>query len=487
MTIRKTLDNAFESFEGNNLTRVHKGVQRQDCLEIMDEEVDFEDSSFPSPELRVEMTNNQDNSPRCRASIEDTKKDGALLQRPKPLTARWSFPARRCVDILKEENVGIRKRLSVEDLTSRNQNRSSLILDWLTDPENKVMFPGRNIDSRIFRSHSAVQNRPVCNIIKSNRSHSLRQEAKEEKTCLGNSSVFREDSCTSECTMCQRTREADKEIQPRFVEGPALTNEHRITNLLVSSPKRDFDFDDLKHSLSTEEARSPVEDVKTDISTGFGKLNLSYENSISCNEHKPISVCKSLPGYSGLSKKRTLQRMNSDAFFYKDMVRDCDGVSCVRTRSCSSRKRRNRLSLRLRDLVDGSSHYTGLTKTQDSGLIVDVNSKEFINNIEKIFSLCDLQQIQELAECGFDFNVSDSAGNCALHYAALRGSEKIITKILENGGNVWARNNKNQLPVELASNINVRMLLSGVTLFYRGQYSKEIENRLTSKAMSFEL
>ncbi|XP_065051051.1 uncharacterized protein LOC135680793 [Rhopilema esculentum] len=486
MTICKTLDNAFECFEGNSLTRVHKRVQRQDNLEIMDEEVDFEESRFASPESHVEMTNNQDKLPHCSARVEDTKKDGALLPRPKPLTARWSFPARRCVDILKEENIGIRKRLSVEDITNRNENRSSLIFDWLTDPENKVMFQGRNIDSRIFRSHSAVQNRPVCNIIKSNRSHSLRQEAKEDKTCLGNSSVFREDSCTSECTMCQRTREVDKEIQPRFVEGPALTTENRITNLQVSSPKRDLDVNDLKNSSSTEEARSPVDDVKMDISTEFGKLNLSYENS--CNEHKPISVCKSLPGYSGLSKKRMLQRMNSDAFFYKDMVRDCDGLSYERkTRSCSSRKRRNRLSLRLRDLVDSSSHYTGSTKTQDSGLIVDVNSKEFINNIEKIFSLCDLQQIQELAECGFDFNVRDSAGNCALHYAALRGSEKIITKILENGGNVWARNNRNQLPVELASNINVRMLLSGVTLFYRGQYSKEIENRLTSKAMSFEL
>ena len=191
----------------------------------------------------------------------------------------------------------------------------------------------------------------------------------------------------------------------------------------------------------------------------------------------------SLPSYSKSKRQGKLRRINSDALFYKDIYRNDDKKRysyLVKRRSCSS--------LKLRDSTETDKTPSYSRSLKDAiNCAEDVNTEKFANNIEDIISRGDLSQLRELGQCGFDFNTKDDNGNCALHYAALQGNEGMITDILKHGGSVWIRNATNQLPVELASNMNVRMLLSSVTLFYREQCSGQIESHLVSKAMSFEL
>ena len=388
----------------------------------------------------------------------------------------------------------VRRTLSVESITNRRKKGSSMILNWLTNPENKIMYQGRSIDSRIFRSHSAVESRPLSHFTKSARFHSLRELENNSRNSARNGLSQRKG------WICELELTRDSRAEITCSNIPVMTKDHIDAD--VYGRPQTVNREEIRgvtgrdcFPCETGQFASLQSDTmdENELSLDFKELNLNadiFENATSpttdFRDHISAKSYNSLPNY-GRTPQVKLRRMNSDALFYKGGYRNYD-----KRRSFESRKRRNRLSFQLRDLVEKDP----LRESIDSGIQsidsessseLEVNSQRVINNIGKIFTCGDLQLIRELAECGFDFNAKDSSGNSALHYAALRGSEKIITEILEHGGNVWVRNNDNQLPVELASNMNVRMLLSGVTLFYRGQYSNEIESRLTSKQMSFEL
>ena len=386
------------------------------------------------------------------------------------------------------------RTLSIESIASRRKKRSSLILNWLADPENKIMYQGRHIDSKIFRSHSAVESRTCSNFTKSTRYHSFRHEGKTS-ICESKTSIAQQNGwiCELEITRDVLTNHTCAKI-------PVVTNdiiESGVPCALqqIHSEDQGGKMDSSQQKVTESQFSSRIADTKIEkdySSFDFRELNsicnkLEDERSavIDAKKHRKARSFNSLPNY-GRSQQVKLRRMNSDALFYTGGRRNCDKRKNFEFHS------RNRLTIQGRGRLEKEC----LLKKADVGMCsckdgialgAKVNSQEFINSIEKIFVHGDLEVIRGLAECGFDFNTKDNSGNCALHYAAQRGSEKIITEILENGGNVWVRNNDNQLPVELASNMNVRMLLSGVTLFYRGQYSNEIESRLTSKQMSFEL
>ena len=384
----------------------------------------------------------------------------------------------------------LRRTLSVENIASRRRKRSSLILNWLKNPENKVMYQGRHIDNKIFRSHSAVESRNLGNFTKNTRFHSLREQ---EISTRGNvkPSIYQQNGW-----VCELEIPRDDCASLTCTKVPVVTNDvidSGVPCSLKQVNRGDQGAMQERHQHTVDKTQfltlsSNKMDDKDDLLLNFRELNLksstrddSVRTAADIKSHKKARSFNSLPNY-GRSQQVKLRRMNSDALFYKGGRRNRDMQDTFDFRG------RSRLSFQLRDRLEKERLEVGVpSRNEEFSSDSVVNSPEFLNNIERIFRHGDLELIQGLAECGFDFNTRDNSGNCALHYAALRGSEKIITEILENGGNVWVRNNDNQLPVELASNINVRMLLSGVTLFYRGQYSNEIENRLTSKQMSFEL
>lgn len=395
-----------------------------------------------------------------------------------------------------EFNSGTRRTLSIENLANRKKERSSVILDWLTNPDNKFMYQGRSIDSRIFRSHSAIESRSLSTFAKNARFHSLRDQE------MGWREGIKIGLSKRKGWICELKTSRDQGTYFTWSEVPAMTssaftctagngNQHNPSRQARSANQNIHHDSDEITRLSRQS--SDAVDFISELSADVCDLRLDKGNCDSVDiadmafpTRKSVANSKSLPMSYGRSQEVKLRRMNSDAMFYKGGCNHCE-----KRRSFSSHRRRSRLSFRLRDLVsrDGSKESldTGIHSLSSSKEGGDVNSHDIVENIDKIFTYGDLWLIRELAECGFDFNAKDGSGNCALHYAALRGSEMIVREILDNGGNVWVRNNRNQLPVEMASNMNARMLLSGVTLFYRGQYSNEIESRLTSKKMSFEL
>lgn len=386
------------------------------------------------------------------------------------------------------ENVMFRRTLSVEKLAKGKKKRSSVILDWLTNPENNLMYEGRSIDSRIFRSHSAVESRNFGNFAKNTRYHSLREQEKDGRIPLNVSAVQHE--WISEPEIGARDLDADFTCAKQPVMTKAVDKNPACINPQTSKTESKQDTDYVEFEKEFNDRIYNAMDVAGELSTDLNHLSLDnnmYDRTrgLAFHTHHKAKNCNSLPSYGRL-KEVKLRRLNSDAMFYK-------GRNYDKRKSFEFRRRKNRLSFQLRNLFDKNRSRESLdtgtssAESDESSSSYEVNSSDFVKNIEKIITHGDLRLIHELAECGFDFNAKDSAGNSALHYAALRGNEKIISEILENGGNVWVRNNENQLPVELASNINVRMLLSGVTLFYRGQYSHETESRLTSKQMCFEL
>ncbi len=190
------------------------------------------------------------------------------------------------------------------------------------------------------------------------------------------------------------------------------------------------------------------------------------------------SVTQSLPSLTKSKRRGKLRRINSDALFYKDTYRDGDD----KQRKKKYGKRGKSLSFQLNSIIDEDA---SIGKQKFS--ILDINTEKLLSKLNEVILRGDVTQVRELADHGFDFNAKDNKGNCALHYAALRGSEDIINEILDHGGSVWIRNSDNQLPVELASNMNVRMLLSRVTLFYKERNAGQVESHLMSKGMSFEL
>ena len=430
-------------------------------------------------------------------------------------TKRQAFSETVCreCDTIREDKS---RRLSLDNLTSRTPNRSSQILNWLKNPENQFMFQDKGTEGHIFRSHSAVQNRP--NFAKATRYYSLREQGRD--CCVSEISALFEDcsaAVNESCHLTDKTVSAD-DVDDK--EASETSNERNALNLNTSGDsdlhKRSVEranqgiFIENPDDLSlgeTDEQQNGSRDSefvpkqrhdekvsKQDASAMSFKmenLNLSMGWDASFQDHQSITSSNSLPNYGRSKREGKLRRINSDALFYKAVFRNSD-----RRNTFGFRKRQSRLSIKLRDLVDAnrgmSSQDTGIDSLESNSLEsltenIDVNSKEFIDNIERIVLHGDVQHIRELADCGFDFNMRDKKGNCGLHYAAERGNEKIVTEILENGGSVWVRNTKNQLPVDLASNINVLMLLSGATMFFRGQYKHEIETRLVSKGMSFEL
>eukprot|EP00112_Aurelia_sp_Birch-Aquarium-sp1_P008596 Seg1951.4 transcript_id=Seg1951.4/GoldUCD/mRNA.D3Y31 product="Ankyrin repeat domain-containing protein 2A" protein_id=Seg1951.4/GoldUCD/D3Y31 len=444
-------------------------------------------------------------------------------------TKRQAFSATICreCDTIREDKS---RRLSLDNLTRRTPNRSSHILNWLKNPENQFMFEDKGIEGHIFRSHSAVQNRP--NFAKATRFYSLREQARNYGECVHETSALFENynsdldeahhvtdkpnpndalahtddeketletsnGChvvsmnTNERNTLSMNTSGDSNLHKRSLGGASQDIfVNRAENLSFG------ETDGLQNSSYDSEfiqkqRHDENEKDANDISFKLENLNLSIVWDASFQDHQSITSSNSLPNYGKSKREGKLRRINSDALFYKGVLRNSD-----RRNTFGFRKRQNRLSIKLRDLVDTdrgmSSQDTGIDSLESNSRAsctenIDVNSKEFVDNIEQIVSHGDVQQIRELADFGFDFNVKDRKGNCGLHYAAERGSEKIVTEILENGGSVWVRNTKDQLPVDLASNINVLMLLSGATMFFRGQYKQEIETRLFSKGMSFEL
>ena len=432
-------------------------------------------------------------------------------------TKRQSFSATICreCDTIREHKS---RRLSLDNLTSRTPNRSSQILNWLKNPENQFMFQDKGTEGHIFRSHSAVQNRP--NFAKATRYYSLREQGRDCKECVSEISALFE-NCNA--AVNESSHLTDKPVSADAVDDKVASETSNERNALNLKTSGDSDFHKRSVGLASEEIfienfddsslgetddqqngscysdfvqkqRHDEKESKQDaseISFKMENLNLSMGWDASFQDHRSITSSNSLPNYGKSKREGTLRRINSDALFYKGVFRNSD-----RRNTFGFRKRQSRLSIKLRDLVDASrgmsSQDTGIDSLESNSQEpftenIDVNSKEFIDNIERIVLHGDVQDIRELADCGYDFNVKDRKGNCGLHYAAERGSEKIVTEILENGGSVWVRNTKNQLPVDLASNINVLMLLSGATMFFRGQYKHEIETRLFSKGMSFEL
>ena len=455
--------------ENGRVERAPRGrVYRQKSFDMLQESAFFEDSSS------------------LETVTEDSGDSNASEKNPMNFYASadnaGSESSRSCDSL--------RRTLSVESIASRRKKRSSLILNWLRNPENKVMYQGRHIDSKIFRSHSAVESRTCGNFTKSTRCHSLREQEIATRGS-GKSSISRQNGW-----ICELEIPRDNCASLTCSKVPVVTNDIIDVDVPCSleqvngcdqgaTPER---HQDTVNKTQFQSFSGNKMDDKDDLLLNFRELNLKSskrddagKTAIDMRSHKKARSFNSLPNY-GRSQQVKLRRMNSDALFYTGGRRNSDKQNTFDFR------RRNHLSLQLRSRLEKERVEVDVTARGEeisSGTLV--TSPDFLNNIEKIFTSGDLEVIQRLAECGFDFNAKDDSGNCALHYAALRGSEKIITEILENGGNVWVRNNDNQLPVELASNINVRMLLSGVTLFYRGQYSNEIESRLTSKQMSFEL
>ena len=96
-------------------------------------------------------------------------------------------------------------------------------------------------------------------------------------------------------------------------------------------------------------------------------------------------------------------------------------------------------------------------------------------------------ELRQLIDRGIDLDVSDGEGNTLLHYAATNGDIKIIETLLENGVNVWMRNRRKQLAVDLASNLRSKMLLSVVTLFYIKENCEQKGNHFNAREVNYQL
>eukprot|EP00794_Sanderia_malayensis_P016951 gene16951-18658_t len=386
-------------------------------------------------------------------------------------------------------------------------NRSSLIFNWLANPNNQFMFQDNSLDGHVFRSNSSVQARPSVGFIKNSLYYSLRQDTSKKTP-------------SDDSLCCIDTRRSDAAIGQLRGATPAQMNgyagqRNRTLNTTNTSSEDNScaatlnltssDEDDNKQHESDDDVFCSAQQQqysKIELVNQFDNISIIDKSSVLYEHDDNGDFCDSearttsysLPDYAKSRRRGKLRRINSDALFYKDVYRDYDN-----RRRNSSKLYKKRHSLTLVNLLDNADQSNDSNNNKSIRRSSCSSQKRFVEfpsldteklraNLEEIISRGNIAEVQELVACGFDLNMKDASGNCALHYAALLGNEAVVNEILDNGGSVWMRNSNNELPVELASNMIVRRRLLSATLFYREeQHGGGAESYLTSKAMSFEL
>jgi ankyrin repeat protein len=66
-----------------------------------------------------------------------------------------------------------------------------------------------------------------------------------------------------------------------------------------------------------------------------------------------------------------------------------------------------------------------------------------------------IDAIQMLIAGGVDVNAANDLGQTALHFAAQKGSEKVIEFLAENGAKIDAKDKRGKMPLDIASGIGL--------------------------------
>lgn len=118
------------------------------------------------------------------------------------------------------------------------------------------------------------------------------------------------------------------------------------------------------------------------------------------------------------------------------------------------------------DILEDAHRFLELMRQQGRPVDIDAITASGMTALTQCVLDGSLKSVKTLVLLGVNVNKKDRKGWTALHYAASEGYIEIVRYLLKCGVNVRAVTREGQLPLDLAEDDAIRLLLSRVTIFY---------------------
>lgn len=227
-------------------------------------------------------------------------------------------------------------------------------------------------------------------------------------------------------------------------------------------------------------------DTKGDLLSKDKKLEKQSLNNSTYNNRKNVTKPSSNDSKDVLDGTKTKTNRRSQSC--KGMLRRRSNLFNI---SKYLKDRNTQRSKSFATIRQFSSSKPGKSKNMSLDLKVDnlkiendtFSSENYYDLSTHNYILRNVEQSPIKTTLNFDINDTDSRGNSCLHHASSQGDTTTLKYLLEQGGNVWVKNDDHCLPIDIARNFQTAKLLSSATLFYSEHSGQRNERNImqTSK------
>lgn len=416
---------------------------------------------------------------------EKVTDEGLIYPSNLPITRRYNVPTEKNIEVLEVPNVKInpvkRRRSSVD---------SGIIVRTPSDKSTLSHKVYRTSSEKLYRKHifNEVFKNGSKHLRKLFRSSSQKLYHNKKRNSLPTSTDLSRNNSSLSDSFLQSESFSLEAISKEGIEPKKNDQSINASNILKDEYERKRSQPERFHHLPENFEFKRVDHINIDSNEPLS----SHPTTTTVTDHNiPLNYGQTLP-YSTNLFSYSNQSNGSD----KETITESSNLILPKVTTTKSATRRS-VSLyvklpsqRVSDLFDISKYLGKQSKTRRSRSccslyrdsvqnchlkVHDINIEESPSrmtknrhtNTEKR-SKRTYEEVNQGCEfrIGFDIDVVDDGGNSCLHHASSNGDVSTLIHLLNRGGNVWKRNKKNLLPVDVALNFQTAKLLSQATLFY---------------------